>query len=98
MRNAAKKLAKELLPPIITRAIAGAKRPKYMNFSGNYKSWEEALKHSNGYDASVILEKVKIAALKVKRGEAAFERDSVAFSKEEYVWPVLAILLWVASR
>ncbi|MDO8590885.1 MAG: methyltransferase, TIGR04325 family, partial [bacterium] len=98
MRNAAKKLVKDLLPPIITRAITGTKRPKYLNFSGNYKSWEEALRHSSGYDTDVILEKVKSAALKVKRGEAAFERDSVAFGKPKYVWPVLAILLWIASQ
>jgi putative methyltransferase (TIGR04325 family) len=33
-----------------------------------------------------------------KRGEAAFERDSVAFQRVEYAWPLLAALLWVASK
>ncbi len=94
-------MVRDFLPPVITRTIVQmryGKKPKYLNFSGNYKSWEEALKHSAGYDTDVILEKVKNSALKVKRGFAFFERDSVAFGKPEYVWPVLAILLWVASQ
>lgn len=66
-------------------------------FFGNYSSWNEALSHSSGYNDSVILEKVKIASLKVKNGKAVYERDSVTFDKIQYSWPVLAGLLWVAS-
>ena len=33
-----------------------------------------------------------------KRGEAAFERDSVAFSQPEYAWPLLAALMWIAAK
>lgn len=33
------------------------------------------------------------ATLKVKRGEAVFERDSVLFDEIQYSWPVTAALI-----
>jgi putative methyltransferase (TIGR04325 family) len=41
---------------------------------------------------------VRSAALKVKRGEAAYERDAVLFDRVEHAWPLLASLMWVAAR
>ena len=70
---------------------------KYGYF-GNYSSWQEAEKYSTGYSSDLILEKVKKSLLKVKNGEAVYERDSVLFNKKEYSWPLLAALLWIASR
>ena len=67
-------------------------------FYGNYRSWEEAQKLCSGYDSDVILNKVKEAAFRVKNGEAAYEQDSVLFDKIQYSWPLLAGLLWIASR
>jgi putative methyltransferase (TIGR04325 family) len=61
-------------------------------------SWEEAKGRSNGYDSDRILEKVRDSLLKVKNGEAIYERDSVLFDKVQYSWPLLAGLLWIASR
>ena len=69
-----------------------------VTFTGDFRTWTEALNASNGYDAPSILEKVHDAALKVKSGEAAYERDSVLFEQVEYSWPTLAALLWVASQ
>lgn len=40
-----------------------------------------------------ILEKVKEASLKVKKGEVVFERDSVTFERIVYSWPVTAALM-----
>lgn len=51
---------------------------------GNYSSWKDAENMCTGYDASNILEKVKTSVLKVKNGEAAYERDSVLFEEIEY--------------
>jgi putative methyltransferase (TIGR04325 family) len=65
---------------------------------GDYSSWAEAVARCTGYDADNILAKVLDATLKVKRGEAAFERDSVVFAEIEYSWPVLAALMWAAAR
>src|SRR5690349_18481872 len=62
-------------------------------WSGNYQSWHDVLKNANRYDAGVILEITKNALLKVKRGEAAYERDSVLFDKKEYPFPLLSFLL-----
>jgi putative methyltransferase (TIGR04325 family) len=67
-------------------------------FSGNFKTWDEARKASGGYDSDAILNRVKDALLKVKNGEAVYERDSVLFDRIHYSWPLLAGLLWVASR
>jgi len=53
---------------------------------------------STGYDSPIVLEKTKAAVLKVKNGEAAYERDSVLFDEVEYAWPLLAGLMWVAAQ
>lgn len=60
------------------------------NWSGNFLSWEEALKVSGGYDDKIIFEKCRQALQKVKNGEAVYERDSVLFNKIQYSWPLLA--------
>jgi putative methyltransferase (TIGR04325 family) len=52
---------------------------------------------AGGYDSHDILEKVTAAALKVKHGEAVYERDSVIFDKVQYSWPVIAALMHAAS-
>ena len=74
-----------------------AKTGKY-GWSGNYSSWNDALEISGGYDQDSILEKVKKATLKIKAGEAIYERDSVLFDKIQYSWPLLATLMWIASK
>jgi putative methyltransferase (TIGR04325 family) len=66
-------------------------------FRGNYSSWEEAKKNSIGYDSPIIIEKVKESLLKVKNGEAIYERDSVLFDKIEYSLPLLTFLLYISG-
>lgn len=85
---------KVFLPPIVARYLRSENRA----YSGCYSSWEEACEHSTGYDAAVILQKTRDAVLKVKDGQAAYERDSVLFNEVEYSWPLLSGLLWAASR
>jgi putative methyltransferase (TIGR04325 family) len=94
-----RRVLKQVTPPFVT-AIARRNQRGSIEFSGDYKSWQEAAEHSTGYDSREILEKVRQGALKVKRGEAAFERDSVAFEAPEYRWPLLASLLdsYIRSR
>ena len=91
-----KRLIQNWVPPIVLSLV----RRVYTGhgYFGNYSNWEAARRASSGYDAEHILDKVKEALLKVKRGEAAYERDSVLFDRIEYSWPVLAGLLWVASQ
>ncbi len=59
---------------------------------GNYKTWKEAEINCGGYNAAAILEKVKEATLKVKNGEAVYERDSVLFDEIQYSYPLLHAL------
>ncbi|HET6513956.1 MAG TPA: methyltransferase, TIGR04325 family, partial [Thermodesulfovibrionales bacterium] len=87
---------KRFVPPVMADLVAQAFTSPV--FSGNYRTWEEAQLASTSYDSDVILNKVKDALLKVKNGEAVYERDSVLFDKVQYSWPLLAGLLWVASR
>jgi putative methyltransferase (TIGR04325 family) len=67
-------------------------------FSKRYDNWESASKAATGYDAEIILERVKRATLEVIAGTAAFERDSVPFNSVQHSFPVLAGLLRAAAE
>lgn len=86
---------KEFIPPIL---ISVLKKGKKYGWKGDYDNWQSALQHSKGYHAPNILGKIKEATLKVKNGEAVYERDSVLFDKIEYSWPLLSSLMWVAAK
>jgi putative methyltransferase (TIGR04325 family) len=74
------------------------KRPKHQyGWFGDYSSWSEVVSKSTGYDADEILEKTKTAILKVKNGEAVYERDAVVFDKKEYPFPLITFLLHSAN-
>lgn len=79
---------KELQQPATTNAT----NIVHYGFSGNYSSWQDAYNHTTGYNAENILQKVKQATLKVKNGEAAYERDSVVFDTLQHHWPLLACM------
>jgi putative methyltransferase (TIGR04325 family) len=95
-----KHILKELLPPAFLRiASSGAQAvSRRSGFFGNYSSWQQAVSNSNGYDSERIFRRAKSAALQVKNGEAAFERDTVVFPDPDFEWPLLSALLWGASR
>lgn len=97
MKDLIIKIIRGITPPFILKIRRKIVRPKYGYF-GNYNNWQEALKDSEGYDSPAILDKVKNALLKVKNGEAVYERDSVIFEKIEYSWPVTSALLWISSE
>lgn len=85
---------KEYIPPKLVRILMGM----LYGWSGNYKTWEQAQKKSTGYNNEAIIEKVKDALIKVKNGEAIFERDSVLFDKIQYSFPLLSSLQQVALK
>jgi putative methyltransferase (TIGR04325 family) len=66
-------------------------------FSGDYPSWAEASRVTLGYDADVILERVRSAMRQVRDGGKVYERDSVLFDIIEHPWPLLAALLRIAA-
>jgi putative methyltransferase (TIGR04325 family) len=93
MSEKIKKIIKKIVPVSARRFIASYR----YGFFGPYASWQSAKDKSTGYDSDLILNKVKDALLKVKRGEVAYERDSVIFDEAEYSWPILSILLFIAG-
>lgn len=81
-----KDFIKAITPPLIISVFRKLKNlvQGQLMWSGDYKTWEEALAKCSGYDSDLILEKVRNSLLKVKNGEAVYERDSVLFDKIEY--------------
>lgn len=94
MKNSFKQFLKDFLPPYLLRVFCS--NCHNVRFKGNFKTWNDALSHSSGYDAENIIEKVKTASIKVKNGDAIYERDSVLFDNIQYSWPLLSALLWIA--
>jgi putative methyltransferase (TIGR04325 family) len=65
-------------------------------FSGDYSSWGEVKKLCGGYEEENIFKATLSSTLKVKNGEAVFERDSFIFDKIQYSCGLLASLMKVA--
>ncbi len=95
-----RELIKNIVPPGIVKLYRRMRygRANAYGYFGDYSTWGAALAASSGYDSDIILEKVKDALLAVKSGKAVYERDSVLFDRIEYAWPLLSMLLWIASR
>lgn len=89
-----KALLKELIPPLVLKKITGL----FYGWKGNYPSWAAASAKASGYDSEIILNRVKSALLKVKSGEAVYERDSVIFDKVHYSFPLLSALSQIALK
>nr|WP_176087482.1 TIGR04325 family methyltransferase [Leptospira alexanderi] len=111
LRNYIKKIAYKFLPPIVWDLLTFGKRQfrkrvtlkirdgVFRNgFNGLHKTWDEAAALCGSYDSEQIIEKCKQSLLKVKQGEAVYERDSVLFNKIQYSWPLLAGLLYSATK
>ncbi len=97
MRADLKHWLADWIPPHLRRALRGVSPNSAVSYSGNFSTWEDARRHSDGYDVPAIVERVKQAQLKVARGEAAYERDSVLFERIEHSYPLLTGLLRAAT-
>ena len=80
------------------KSVANKILPSKYGWSGDYTDWQTALQKGTGYNATNILELVKEATLKVKNGEAVYERDAVLFDTIEYSWPLLSGLMLAAAK
>jgi putative methyltransferase (TIGR04325 family) len=96
MKPALKRWIADWIPPHLRRLLRAAPADGAVRYSGNFRTWDEARRHSLGYDAPAIVERVKQAMFKVQRGEAAYERDSAVFERIEHSYPLLAGLLRAA--
>lgn len=88
---------RDWIPPVVVRFMRQIRKNGNC-YEGGFAHWENVASQCTGYDGAHILAKVLDASLMVKRGEAAFERDSVAFKEIEYSWFVLAGLMWSALQ
>jgi putative methyltransferase (TIGR04325 family) len=68
-----------------------------LKFIGHYQSWNVAKNQCRGYDDPRLVQKILDSCLKVKNGEAKWERDSVLFNEIEFNWPLSTVLMWCAS-
>jgi putative methyltransferase (TIGR04325 family) len=94
-QSALRRWVRDWFPPPLRR-WARSFSSRSLRLQGVFPSWQDALRHTSGYDSELILEKVREAALKVKAGEASFERDSVLFACPQCNFPVVAGLLRAA--
>ena len=92
-----KRFIKLLIPPIILTVFRKTIPNKY-GWKGDYSSWQDAQKDAIGYDSDNILQAVRKSLLKVKNGDAAYERDSVIFDEIQYSWPLLSGLMFCAAK
>ena len=92
-----KQFIKSLIPPILLNTLKKMKNNKY-GWKGNYDTWEDAQSDATGYDSDKILQTVKTSLLKVKNGEAVYERDSVIFDEVQYSWPLLTGLMFCCAK
>jgi putative methyltransferase (TIGR04325 family) len=96
----ARNLTRHLMPPIFASGLRRL-RDSYSNrrirFLGDYATWTQAEDASTGYSARDILERTRLAMLKVKNGQAAYARDAVIFDQLVHPFPVLAGLLRARS-
>ncbi len=92
-----KAIGKKWLPPVLADWLRDL-RGDGVRLQGEYATWEAAAKHGTGYDSAEIFRRVREASLRVKRGEAAFERDGVCYYHEEYNWELLACLMKCAAE
>lgn len=95
IKQKSKYILKQLLPVIVFDLFRKLKKGKQIKskkdvWSGDYSSWEDAQINCTGYNSAIILEKCKNALMKVKKGEAVYERDSVLFDTIQYSWGLLA--------
>jgi putative methyltransferase (TIGR04325 family) len=92
------RIARDWMPPALLRVLRKMRREGRVTFEGPFATWDEAMRMSSGYDSQQILDKVLAATVKVKNGQAAYERDSVLFDEVQYAWPAVAGLMWAAAQ
>ena len=73
---------KDLIPSFLWNKLAIIYSMRYGWF-GDYKSWDDALKYSHGYDDDIIFNKTKESIHKVICGDYVYERDTVVFDRIE---------------
>jgi putative methyltransferase (TIGR04325 family) len=93
-----KNLLKTFLPQAVINKLKQIISPPQICYRGDFADWKEARQACGGYDTDNIIKKVHDAAIKVKNGEVAYERDSMTFDRLEHDEPLAEILLQAAEE
>lgn len=89
-----RRIVKAIMPPAMLRFGRSIR-----DWSRPCASWEEAKQKSTGYDSPAILARARAAMRRIKEDPTLQERDTVVFPRTgPSSWPLLASLLWVASK
>ena len=70
----------------------------FFGFVKKHYNWEKVIKSCDGYDSTIILEKVKNATNKVINHEYKYERDGVNFNETDLPWPLFTFLLKLSKE
>ena len=91
---------KPLTPPLVWNLARKLTRstPARPRFLGPVPSWDQALRASDGWDAPPIIAKTLAAALMVRDGRAASERDGIARDRVLYSPTLLAALCMALAK
>lgn len=92
-----KKIINVIIPPIVISAAKFLLKSKFINYK-QVVSWKIARNNSIGYDAELIIEKVKLSTRSVVDGSFAYERDSMLFEEIQYSWQLLVGILIAAEN
>src|SRR5438105_1465348 len=98
LRSVVRDFVPPVLPRLVRRALGvGSNEARHVRYAGDYASWGDAVRDSDGYDVPFILDRVRESIARVRDGRAAYERDGVILDRPEYPYPLLACLLRAAS-
>ncbi len=86
----------DIVPPFISKFYIRNLKP--YGWFGDYKTWDEAVARSVGYDSNLILNRVDEAMEYVLSNKAAYEKDGVLFKEPDFNWPVLSNILLAANQ
>jgi len=92
------KCLRAVTPPLLTSV---ARRiflpPASSTFQGPYRSWQEAVAASDGWDSDEIIDKVYQSMCAVRDGKAVFEQDSLLYDRIDYSPTILMFLMLSVS-
>jgi len=92
-----RKIIKAVVPPCIFTWCKSFSKAN-TGIIGPFMNWEAATRYSNGYNAPVILEKIKNATLQVKNNQRLSVRDGIVFDTPQYAYPLLTALLKITAE
>jgi putative methyltransferase (TIGR04325 family) len=83
---------KNLIPPFLYDLLLLLFNRKII-FIGPFSCWKDASDKSVGYGSNKILSQVFKSSMRVKNGEAEYERDGINFYEQDYNWELLTTIV-----